>query len=78
MQANPVRTRINDDGAGVVGGIPDVEMLQFWVAVCDAESRTLATKVLVPPPPVGVPLITPVEAPRLKPGGSDPVWIENV
>ena len=53
-------------------------MLQFWVAVFDAVSLTLAVNELAPPPPVGVPVIAPVVVLRVKPAGSDPVAIENV
>jgi hypothetical protein len=48
-------------------------MLQLLVAVPSALSAALALKGLLPPPPVGVPVIIPVEGSRLKPGGSDPV-----
>ena len=76
MQANPVRTRINVGGAGVAGGGTFCEMmLQLFVALTDAESRTRAVNAMTPAPD-GVPVTAPVEAVRLKPGGSDPV-IEN-
>ena len=77
MQASPIRTRISEDGAGVVGGA-DVEstMVQLLVALTAAESRTAATKELEPGTP-GNPVIAPVEGVRVKPAGSDPV-IENV
>jgi hypothetical protein len=48
-------------------------MLQLLAAVPSTESRALALKELVPPKPVGVPVIAPVEAFGIKPGGSDPV-----
>jgi hypothetical protein len=80
VQANPVRTRINDDGAGICGGMfggtfdVEITMLQLWIALPDTESRAFATKEL--PPPVGIPVIAPVDALKLNPNGSDPV-MEN-
>ena len=52
-------------------------MLQLLAALPDRESRALAPKEVVRQGPDGIPVTTPVEAVRLKPGGSDPV-IENV
>lgn len=65
--------RVSGCGA-MTGGA--VTMLQLLDALAEPESRAFTTNVLVPPP-AGVPLITPVDALRLKPGGSDPV-MENV
>jgi hypothetical protein len=76
MQANPIVTRINDDGAGVVGGRLPVIMLQLWLAVLEPVSVTMAVKELAPTE-VGVPETAPFEEVRLNPAGRDPV-IENV
>ena len=78
MQLNPIRTRINDAGAGVGGGVDGTEvvMLQLLDALPAAESAVFAVKE-TRPSAVGIPLTTPVEGVRFNPGGSDPV-IENV
>ena len=52
-------------------------MVQLAVALLLAESTTLAVKLYVPVV-VGVPVMAPVEALRLKPGGSEPLVIEKV
>ena len=55
-------------------------MLQFAVVVpaCEpVESTTCAVKLNVPAV-VGVPVIAPVEAFNVNPGGNDPLMIENV
>jgi hypothetical protein len=52
-------------------------MLQLEVAVLSCESTTLAVKLYVPAV-VGVPVMAPVEVLRVKPGGSEPLVIENV
>ena len=55
-------------------------MLQFAVVVPafePVESTTCAVKLNVPAV-VGVPVIAPVEAFNVSPGGSDPLMIENV
>jgi hypothetical protein len=52
-------------------------MLQLAVAVLPFESTTWAVKLYVPAV-VGVPVIAPVEVLSVKPGGSDPLTIENV
>jgi hypothetical protein len=54
-----------------------VVMLQPLVALPAAASPALAAKGKEPMTPVGVPVTTPVEVVRLKPGGNDPV-MENV
>jgi hypothetical protein len=51
-------------------------MLQLEVAVLPWESTTLAVKPYVPAV-VGVPVIVPVEELSVKPGGSEPLVIEN-
>jgi hypothetical protein len=65
-------TRISDDGAGVMGGMFPVMMLQLWLAVFDPLSVTVAVKVFEPTD-VGVPVTAPLEGVRLRPAGSDPV-----
>jgi hypothetical protein len=52
-------------------------MLQLEVAVLPCESTTWAEKLYVPAV-VGVPVIAPVEVLSVKPGGSEPLRIENV
>ena len=58
-------------GAGVT------VMVQLAVAAVPVESTTLAVKLYVPAV-VGVPLIEPVDASNVRPGGRLPVLIENV
>jgi len=60
----------------MVSAAAAVTMEQFLVALPDAESTTFAVKELTPAL-VGVPVMAPVEALRLKPAGRDPVR-ENV
>jgi hypothetical protein len=55
----------------------ETTMLQLALAVLPFESTTCAVKLYVPAV-VGVPVIAPVEALSVKPGGSEPVMIENV
>jgi hypothetical protein len=77
VTAKPISRSKNEDGAGVVGGgATDVTMLQAWVAVPAALSRTLATKEILPAA-LGVPVMAPVAGLRFKPAGSAPV-VENV
>jgi hypothetical protein len=78
MQLNPIRTRTNDAGAGVGGGLSGTEvvMLQLLDALPAAESAAFAVKE-TRPSAVGIPLTTPVAGVTLNPAGSDPV-IENV
>jgi hypothetical protein len=54
----------------------ETTMLQLEVAVLPWESTTLAVKPYVPAV-VGVPVIVPVEELSVKPGGSEPLVIEN-
>jgi hypothetical protein len=55
----------------------ETTMLQLEVAVLPCESTTWAVKLYVPAV-VGVPVIAPVEALSVKPGGNEPLMIENV
>jgi hypothetical protein len=55
----------------------ETTMLQLEEAVLPCESTTLAVKLYVPWV-VGVPVIAPVEVLSVKPGGSEPLVIENV
>ena len=52
-------------------------MLQLALAVLPFESTTSAVKLYVPAV-VGVPVIAPVDVLSVKPGGSEPLVIENV
>ncbi len=52
-------------------------MPQLVVTVLLCESTTWATK-LYTPAVVGVPVIAPVEVLSVKPGGREPLMIENV
>jgi hypothetical protein len=52
-------------------------MLQLEVAVLPCESATWAAKLYVPAV-VGVPVMAPVEALSVKPGGNEPLVIEKV
>jgi hypothetical protein len=52
-------------------------MPQLVVTVLFCESTTWARKLYVPAV-VGVPVIAPVEALSVRPGGSEPLRIENV
>jgi hypothetical protein len=63
----------------VVGLVPGLvtTMLQVEVAVLPFESTTWAVKLYVPAV-VGVPVIVPVEVLSVKPGGREPLGIENV
>jgi hypothetical protein len=70
-----MRTRLNDDGAGTVGGWLVVVMLQLLLALPAAESVTLAVK-LFEPTPLGVPVTAPVEEFSAKPAGSTPGVME--
>jgi hypothetical protein len=55
----------------------ETTMVQLEVAVLPCESTTWDVKLYVPAV-VGVPVIAPVEVFRVKPGGSEPLMIENV
>jgi hypothetical protein len=60
-----------------VSGIGETTMPQLVVTVLLCESTTWATK-LYTPSVLGVPVIAPVEALSVNPGGREPLTIENV
>lgn len=81
--ASHIRTSVTDVGAGTVGvpggepgGVAVMAMLQPFVAVPETESCALAVKEMVLMN-VGVPVIAPVVAFRIRPDGSEAV-MENV
>ena len=45
----------------------------WWVGLAESVAVTVIEKF---PPAVGVPLITPVDEPRVRPAGSEPLLIE--
>ena len=78
-QANPIMSRSKEDGAGTLDGVSDGRIVspQLLVAEAPVESTTLDVK-LKEAPAVGVPVIAPVDAFSVKPGGKLPALIEYV
>ena len=60
-----------------MSGTGETTMPQLVVTVLPCESATCGVKLYVPPV-VGAPVIAPVEVLSVKPGGREPLVIENV